>query len=78
MNVSGAPADDPVDGEWISASGSPSEGGRPELRRRADGGVDLRNSADPDVVLHYTQGEFLAWLDGVSKHEFDHLVADDE
>lgn len=73
MNAPGTPAD----GEWVSAAAAPAEGGRPELRRRADGGVDLRNSDDREAILHFTKGEFLAWLDGVSKHEFDHLVAED-
>jgi hypothetical protein len=62
------------DGEWISSSTAPTEGGRAEMRRRADGGVDLRNSDYPDIILHYTKNEFLAWLDGVSKREFDHLA----
>jgi hypothetical protein len=62
------------DGEWISSSTAPDSQGRVEMRRRADGGVDVRNSAYPDTVLHYTRGEFLAWLDGVSKREFDHLA----
>lgn len=67
--------DTPADDEWLSSSTSPAEeGGRVEMRRRADGGVDLRNSEDPETVLHYTREEFLAWLDGVSKHEFDHLA----
>jgi hypothetical protein len=65
-----------TDGEWISSSAAPAGGGRAEMRRRADGGVDLRNSDHPEVVLHYTRNEFLAWLDGVSKREFDHLAAD--
>jgi hypothetical protein len=64
------------DGEWMSSSTAPEDGDRVEMRRRADGGVDVRNSAHPDTVLHYTRAEFLAWLDGVSKHEFDHLGAD--
>lgn len=65
-----------LDGEWISSSTAPADGGRVEMRRRADGGLDVRNSEHPETVLHYTRNEFLAWLDGVSKREFDHLAAE--
>ena len=64
------------DGEWISSSTAPEGGGRVEMRRRADGGVDVRDSEHPETVLRYTRNEFLAWLDGVSKREFDHLAAE--
>jgi hypothetical protein len=46
------------------------------MRRRPDGGVDVRDSARPETVLHFTKTEFAAWLDGVSKREFHHLTAD--
>jgi Domain of unknown function (DUF397) len=69
----------PTSGEdngWISSSTAPGDGGRVEMRPRADGGVDVRDSAHPDTVLHFTKAEFAAWLDGVSKREFHHLAAD--
>lgn len=66
-----------VDGGWISSSASTSGTGRVQMRRSDDGGVDVRNSDEPDVVLHYTRDEWEAWLDGVSKREFDHLVPDE-
>jgi hypothetical protein len=64
------------DGEWISSSTAPDGGGRVEMRRRPDGGVDVRDSEHPESVLHFTKTEFAAWLDGVSKREFHHLAAD--
>jgi hypothetical protein len=36
--------------------------------------VVLRDSKNPDVALHYTHREFSAFLDGVKRGEFDHLV----
>jgi hypothetical protein len=72
VNASGAP-----DGEWISSSTAPAAEGRVEMRRRADGGIDVRDSAHPEATLHFTRAEFLAWLDGVAKREFHHLAADD-
>jgi hypothetical protein len=60
---------------WIKASASAGAGQCVEMRRRTDGGIDLRDSKDPEgTVLHYTPGEFAAWLDGAKKGEFDHLV----
>jgi hypothetical protein len=45
-----------------------------ELRRRA-GGVEVRDSKDPDgPVLRFTPAEFAAFLDGARKAEFDHLA----
>lgn len=61
---------------WISSSTAPKGEGRVEMRRRADGGVDVRNSEHPETVLHYTKAEFAAWLDGVQHQEFDHLASD--
>jgi hypothetical protein len=60
--------------QWIKAAASNGGGQCIEMRRRGDG-VDVRDSKDPDgPVLHYTPGEFEAWLDGAKKGEFDHLV----
>jgi hypothetical protein len=59
---------------WIKAFTSSGAGQCVEMRRR-DEGIDLRDSKDPDgPVLHYTPGEFAAWLDGAKNGEFDHLV----
>jgi hypothetical protein len=64
-----------IDTEWIKAAASSAAGQCVEMRRRRDGSIDLRDSKDPDgPVLHYTPGEFEAWLDGAKKGEFDHLV----
>lgn len=65
------------DSEWISSSTAPDDGGRVEMRRREDGGVDVRDSAHPETVLHFTKAEFEAWLDGVSKREFQHLAVEE-
>lgn len=62
---------------WFWASDAPSEGARIEMRRRDDGGMDVRTSDHPDTVLHYTHSEWVAFLDGCQKHEFDHLASDD-
>jgi hypothetical protein len=67
---------DAPEGGWISSSTASDIGGRVEMRRRPDGGVDVRDSTAPDTVLHFTKAEFEAWLDGVSKQEFQHLAAD--
>jgi uncharacterized protein DUF397 len=59
---------------WIKAAASSGAGQCIEMRRHSDG-VDVRDSKDPQgPVLHYTPGEFAAWLDGAKKGEFDHLV----
>jgi hypothetical protein len=60
--------------QWIKAFASSGAGQCVEMRRR-DEGIDLRDSKDPGgPVLHYTPGEFAAWLDGAKNGEFDHLV----
>lgn len=61
---------------WFWASDAPEDGPRLEMRRRDDGGMDLRTSDDPDTVLSYTRTEWDCWLDGVNNHEFDHLAED--
>ena len=62
---------------WFWASDAPAEGARIEMRQRGDGGMDVRTSDNPDHVLTYTRNEWVAWLDGASKHEFDHLATDE-
>lgn len=60
---------------WIKAAASSGAGQCVEMRRRQDGSIDLRDSKDPEgPILHYTPGEFSAWLDGAKKGEFDHLI----
>ncbi len=45
------------------------------MRPRADGGVDMRNSRDPDgPVLSYTRAEIAAFLEGIKAGEFDDLA----
>jgi hypothetical protein len=63
-----------TDTPWIKAARSGDAGACVELRRRA-GGVEVRDSKDPDgPVLRFTPAEFAAFLDGAGKAEFDHLA----
>ena len=58
---------------WTKAARSVASGACVELA--ADGElVALRDSKNPDVVLHFTRGEMRAFLDGAAHHEFDRLV----
>lgn len=57
---------------WISAS---SNGACVEMRRAADGCVEVRDSkGDDSMILTFTREEFSAWLDGAKRGEFDHLA----
>jgi hypothetical protein len=38
--------------------------------------IAVRNSRRPEVEIHYTREEIIAWLDGAKRGEFDHLVAE--
>ncbi len=38
--------------------------------------IAVRNSRRPEVEIHYTREEIVAWLDGAKRGEFDHLVAE--
>jgi hypothetical protein len=59
---------------WITASASGGDGECVELRRH-DGMIEVRDSKDREgPVLRFTHAEFVAWLDGVNKGEFDHLT----
>lgn len=62
---------------WFWASDAPSDGARIEMRRRDDGGMDVRTSDEPDKIMTYTRNEWVCFLDGCANFEFDHLAADD-
>jgi hypothetical protein len=57
---------------WKSAPGSdPAD--RLEIAELPGGNVALRNPADPEgTVLHYTPGEWRAFVDGARDGEFGH------
>ncbi|MEW9549638.1 DUF397 domain-containing protein [Nonomuraea sp. NPDC050783] len=59
---------------WTKARASGDNGGScVEVMRRADGGVLVRDSKDggQGPVLSFTRAEWLAFLDGAGKGEFD-------
>lgn len=57
---------------WRKASFSVNNGNCVELALLPDGGVAVRDSKDPQgPVLQFTQGEWLAFRDGVVAGEFD-------
>ncbi|GAB3950902.1 DUF397 domain-containing protein [Streptomyces sparsus] len=56
--------------EWQSAPDSPAEE-RVEIAHLPGGGVAMRNSADPDTVLRYTEAEWRAFVLGAKDGEFD-------
>lgn len=59
---------------WIKASASDAQGTCVEMRRHG-GGVEVRDSKNPDgAVLGFTPAEWAAWLDGAKNGEFDHLA----
>jgi Domain of unknown function (DUF397) len=59
--------------EWVKASMSASLGACVELALCGDM-IALRDSKDPDVLLHLTPLEITAFIDGAKRGEFDHLV----
>jgi hypothetical protein len=62
------------DNDWIKAQKSTTGGDCVEMRP-AGGGVEVRDSKNPDgPTLQYTKAEFAAWLDGAKKGQFDHLI----
>ncbi len=64
------------DSGWIKAAASAQGGNCVQMRRQARG-IEVRDSKDPDgPVLHFTDAEFAAWVDGAKKAEFDHLLTD--
>jgi hypothetical protein len=58
---------------WRKASASGGNGGQcVEFAMLPDSMIGLRDSKDPDgPVLAFTSGEWLAFLDGATKGEFD-------
>ena len=61
--------------EWIKASASGDQGTCAELRRAADGMIELRDDKEPGgPILRFTADEVRALFDGVTKGEFDHLL----
>ena len=59
---------------WRKASASGSNG-CVEVAPLAGGGIAVRDSKDPSgPVLSFTRHEWVSFLDGLGKGEFDHLV----
>lgn len=58
---------------WIKASTSYANGACVELAPCGEK-ILLRDSKNPGVLLRYTQAEIVAFIDGVKRGEFDHLV----
>lgn len=59
---------------WRKASAS-SANGCVEVAPLPDGGIAVRDSKDRSgPVLSFTRPEWVAFLDGLGKGEFDHLV----
>jgi Domain of unknown function (DUF397) len=60
--------------DWRKATAS-GNNGCVEVAPLTDGGVAVRDSKDPQSpVLAFTRREWTAFLDGMGKGEFDHLV----
>lgn len=63
-----------IDLDWRKASAS-ANGNCVEVAPLPDGGVAVRDSKDRSgAVLGFTRQEWVAFLDGMGKGEFDHLV----
>lgn len=59
---------------WVKASASNADGTCVEQRRVGDV-IEVRDTKDRSgPVLRFTPAEYRAWLDGVAKGEFDHLL----
>ena len=58
---------------WVKASRSQSLGACVEFAPHGDM-IALRDSKNPDVLLHFTRLEVFAFIDGAKGGEFDHLV----
>ncbi|WP_219416689.1 DUF397 domain-containing protein [Pseudonocardia nigra] len=61
------------DAGWIKARRSMGTNACVELAAAGDE-IMLRNSREPEVLLHYRKAEIAAFFDGVKKGEFDHLL----
>jgi hypothetical protein len=60
--------------DWRKASAS-ANGGCVEVAPLPDGGVAVRDSKNQSgPVLSFNQREWVSFLDGMAKGEFDHLV----
>lgn len=60
---------------WVRSSRSTNNGQCVEAAATGDGGVQLRDSKDPDgPVLTYTAAEWEAFIDGCKKGEFDDIA----
>lgn len=60
--------------DWTKSQSSQAAGYCVEVASSADG-VAVRDAASPeDGALVYTRNEFAAFIDGVKRGEFDHLV----
>lgn len=58
---------------WIKAERSVDQGACIELAAIGHH-IALRDSKNPDVLLHFTTLEMATFFDGVKNGEFDHLV----
>jgi hypothetical protein len=57
---------------WIKSSKSSGNGNCVEVARLPGGGVAVRDSKNPDgPQLHYTKGEWDAFIAGAHDYEFD-------
>lgn len=57
---------------WLRAAGTAGDGQYVEVAHLADGGVAVRDPADPAVPPHvFTAFEWDCFLDGAKKGEFD-------
>jgi Domain of unknown function (DUF397) len=63
----------PANPRWIKSSLSAGIGACVEFAPHGDM-IALRDSKHPDVLLHFTQLEVFAFIDGAKRGEFDHLV----
>ena len=63
------------DTPWVKASRSNDVSSCVEQRRFGDT-IEVRDTKDNGAgpVLRFTEAEYVAWLDGAKKGEFDHLI----
>ena len=60
---------------WVKSTASDQGNSCVEQRRHA-GMIEVRDTKDNGIgpVLRFTPAEYVAWLDGVAKGEFDFLL----